>query len=176
MRCTIVVSESIAIRRIRRAILAQHGLPPLVRSPVLTCRAYYPGGSLRVHLSAASPDRAAFPVERPSRRPQLPFRGLFRLHTRCGPSIRSTAKSGLCRSAQTRPVTQPSLLPATRPTDHCPGGTFTREANAPFRAHLSGRTFRREAIRRLESRVGAEVAGRTGSCFSINGHLAERLM
>ena len=32
-------------------------------------------------------------------------------------------------------VTQPSLLPATGPTDHCPGGTCTHEVNAPFGAH-----------------------------------------
>jgi hypothetical protein len=35
-----------------------------------------------------------YPVLRPGRRPRLPFRGLLRLHTSYGPSIRSTAQGG----------------------------------------------------------------------------------
>jgi hypothetical protein len=85
-----------------------------------------------VHLSAASPERAAFPVLWAGRRPQLPFRGLLRLHTHYGPSIRSTAQGGLCRRASIRTVTQPHRLPATGPTDHCPGGTSTHKVIAPF--------------------------------------------
>ena len=119
-----------------------HGSPPLTRSPVSTCCAPYPGGPVQVHLSAASPNRAAFPVLRPGRRPQLPFRGLLRLYTRYGPSIRSTARSGLCRRASTRTVTHPSRLPATGPTDHCPGGTSTHEVIAPFGAHQRSRRRR----------------------------------
>ena len=34
--------------RSRRATLAQHGPPPLARSPVSTCRAHYPGGPVQV--------------------------------------------------------------------------------------------------------------------------------
>ena len=120
---------------VEAATLVTHGSPPLARSPVSTCRAHYPGGPVQVHLSAASPNRAAFPELWAGRRPQLPFRGLLRLYTRYGPSIRSTAQGGLCRRASTRPVTQPNRLPATGPTDHCPGGTSTHEVIAPFGAH-----------------------------------------
>jgi len=111
------------------------GLPrlrgPLSRRAVPT----YPGGPVQVHLSAASPDRAAFPVIWPGRRPQLPFRGLLRLHTRYRPSIRSPAPGEVGRRASTRPVAQPHRLPATGPTDHCPGGTCTHKETAPFGAH-----------------------------------------
>jgi len=125
---------------VEAATPVQHGSPPLARSPVSTCCAHYPGGPAQVHMSAASQDRAAFPDFAAGRRPRLPFRGLLRLHSRYGPSIRSTAQGGLCRRAQTQPVTQPSLLPATGPTDHCPGGTCTHKVNAPFGAHVESKT------------------------------------
>src|SRR5580658_3595118 len=51
------------------ATLVTHGSPPLTRSPVSTCCARYPDGPVPVHLSAASPNRAGFPVLRPGRRP-----------------------------------------------------------------------------------------------------------
>ena len=79
---------------VEAATLAQHGPPPLARSSVSTCRAHYPGGPVQVRLSAASPDRAAFPELRAGRRPQLPFRGLLRLHSHYGPSSRSPARGG----------------------------------------------------------------------------------
>ena len=122
-------------RIVEAATLVTRGSPPLARSPVSTCRAHYPGGPVQVHLSAASPNRAAFPVLRPGQRPQLPFRGLLRLHTRHGPSIRSAAQGGVCRRAPIQPVAQPNRLPATGPTDHCPDGTYTHEVIAPFGAH-----------------------------------------
>ena len=79
---------------VEAATLAQHGPPPLARSPVSTCRAHYPGGPVQVRLSAASPDRAAFPELRAGRRPQVPFRGLLRLHSHYRPSSRSPARGG----------------------------------------------------------------------------------
>ncbi len=60
-------------------------------------------------------------------------------------------------TSQTQPVTQPSLLPVTWPTDHCPGGTFTRKVNAPFGAHLLGRTLSAEAAGKQRRRP-VEVA------------------
>src|SRR5271165_4317483 len=122
---------------VEAATLVRNGSSPLARSPVATCRAHYPGGPVQVHLSAASPDRAAFSELRAGRRPQLPFRGLLRLHTRYGPPIRSTAQGGLCRRASIRTVARPRRLPATGPTDHCPGGTCTHKVIAPFGAHRS---------------------------------------
>jgi len=127
--------EPMPLRTVEAATLVQRGSPPLAQPPVSTCRAPYPGGPIQVHLSAASPDRAAFPELRAGRRPQLPFRGLLRLHTRYGPSIRSAARGGVCRRASMRPVTQPHRLPATGPTDHCPDGTCTHKVITPFGAH-----------------------------------------
>jgi hypothetical protein len=137
---------------VEAATLVQHGPPPLTRSPVSTCCAHYPGGPLQVRLSAASPDRAAFPELWAGRRPQLPFRGLLRLHSRYGPPIRSAAQGDVCRRASILSVARPHRLPATGPTDHCPGRTCTHKVIAPFGAH---RSFTEEAM--IASR-GAHIA------------------
>src|SRR3954464_6416865 len=68
---------------------------PVTRVTLPACRAHYPGGPRRVRLSVASPPRAAFPEIQAGRRPRLLFRGLLRLHSRYGPSDRSTARGGL---------------------------------------------------------------------------------
>ena len=131
------------LRIVEAATLARHGAPPLARSPVATCRAHYPGGPVQVRVSAASLVRAAFPDIWAGRRPRLPFRGLLRLHSRYGPSVRSTARGGLCHGASIRPVTHSHRPSATGPTDHCPGGTFTHEVIAPFGAHQRHRGTQR---------------------------------
>jgi hypothetical protein len=141
---------------VEAATLAQHGPPPLARSPVSTCRAHYPGGPVQVRLSAASPDRAAFPELRAGRRPQLPFRGLLRLHSHYGPSSRSPARGGLCRRASIQPIAQLSRLPATGPTDHCPGGTCTHKVIAPFGAHRSFTEKKIMRFARCSIAVGAK--------------------
>jgi hypothetical protein len=110
---------------VEAATLAICGSPPITWLTVSTCGAHYPGGPAQVHLSAASQDRAAFPELRAGRRPQLPFRGLLRLHSRYRPSICSTARGGLCRRASIQPVARPNRLPATGPTDRYPDETFT---------------------------------------------------
>jgi hypothetical protein len=46
------------------------GSPPITRSVFPTCRAHYPGGPERVHLSIASPSHAAFPHRQQGRRPR----------------------------------------------------------------------------------------------------------
>ena len=60
------------------------------------------------------PDRAAFPVEQKGRRPHLHFRGLLRLHSRCGLQGCSSTQSGLCHEASIRPVTWPDRPSATK--------------------------------------------------------------
>ena len=91
--------QTLPCSTVEAATLFSRGSPPLAPSPVSTCRAPYPGGPVRVPLSAAAPDRAAFPELRAGRCPQLLGRGLLRLHTRCGPSIRSPARGEVCRGA-----------------------------------------------------------------------------
>ena len=108
---------------------------PVTRVTFPACRAHYPGGPQRVHLSVASPPRAAFPEIQAGRRPRRLFRGLLRLHSRYGPSDRSTAQGGLCHEASTRLVAQTGRSSATRSTDNSLGGTFLHWWRAP-----SGRT------------------------------------
>ena len=146
---------------VEAATLVQHGPPPLTRSPVSTCCAHYPGGPLQVRLSAASPDRAAFPELWAGRRPQLPFRGLLRLHSRYGPSIRSAAQGDVCRRASILSVARPHRLPATGPTDHCPGRTCTHKVIAPFGAHRSftEKAYRASALGARRFAPGVRDAG-----------------
>ena len=54
---------------VEAATLIPHGSPPITQPTVSTCRAPYPDGPVRVHLPAASPNRAAFPILRLGRRP-----------------------------------------------------------------------------------------------------------
>ncbi len=131
---------------VEAATLAQHGPPPLARSPVSTCRAHYPGGPVQVRLSAASPDRAAFPELRAGRRPQLPFRGLLRLHSHYGPSSslarpRRTLSQGFDPAdCSTEP---PASYRANRPL---PGWDLHPQGDSPLRGAPE---FRREGKQRF---------------------------
>jgi hypothetical protein len=46
---------------VEAATLAHHGSPPITRLTLATCRAHYPDGPERVHLSVASPLHAGLP-------------------------------------------------------------------------------------------------------------------
>jgi hypothetical protein len=102
--------------------------------------------------------------------------------TRYGPSIRSLTQGEVCRRASIQPVTQPNRLPDYRPTDHCPGGTFTHEVIASFGKHRRSQSFRGDecvfpgeaeapastdsAIRALSFAWLPGVAGPPGLCNS----------
>ena len=96
------------------ATLMPPGLPRLPASPFRRAVPTYPGGPRRVHLSVASPPRAAFPVIQAGRRPRLHFRGLLRLHSRYGPPDRSAAQGGLRHEASACPVARTDRSSATR--------------------------------------------------------------
>src|SRR3954447_20158700 len=108
---------------------------PVTRVTLPACRAHYPGGPRRVHLSVASPPRAAFPVIQAGRRPRLRFRGLLRLHSRYGPSDRSTAQGGLRHEASTSPVARTDRSSATRSNRQLSGWLLP-----PLVTRPSGRT------------------------------------
>src|SRR5918911_4783872 len=110
---------------------------PVTRVTLPACRAPYPGGPQRVRPSVASPPRAAFPEIQTGRRPRLHFRGLLRLHSRYGPSDRSTAQGGLRHEASIRPVARPNRSSATRAVDNSLDGSFLHWRYAP-----SGRTVK----------------------------------
>ena len=97
------------------------GLPPITQIAFSTCRAHYPGGSIRFfglvhdalpHL-ALSRIALAFPEQRAGRHPQPSFRGLLKLHSRYGLQICSPTLCGLRHEA---PI--PSVNPAKRPVSY----------------------------------------------------------
>jgi len=121
----------------RRGRYPHHdGSLPITCSALPTCRAQYPGGPQRGHLSVTSPLHAAFPDPVAGRHPQIHFRGLLRLHARYGPLDCSAAQGDLCHKAPIRPVAQPNRLSATRATDFSPDGIFLHWCYTP-----SGRTL-----------------------------------
>ena len=110
-------------------------------------------------MTAASPDRAAFPELQAGRRPRLPFRGLPRLHTRYGLSSRSPAQAEVCSGASTGPVARPSRLPAAAPNRPLPGWDFHPRGERALRGapkrHGSARRERAStASCRLPTRSG----------------------
>src|SRR5215472_10166458 len=124
---TMVLSDSRRSRRptptLRSLPSPMTGLPRLPESPFQRAVPNTPADQTGARVGCF-PARAAFPESQAGRRPQLHFRGLLRLHSRYGPLDRSTAQGGLCRKASTWSVTQPSRLPATRPTDNYLDGTY----------------------------------------------------
>ncbi len=121
------------------ATLVPSGPPQITRITLPTCRAQYPGGPGRVHMSVASPSRAAFPVSQAGRHPRLHFRGLLRLHSNYGPLDRSTAQGGLCHRASIHPVTRTNRLPATRSNRQLSGWFLPPLVIRAFWAHVESR-------------------------------------
>src|SRR5262249_27819362 len=107
---------------VEAATLARDGSPPIARITLSGVPCPLPRRTKRVHMSISFPVRATFPVIQAGRRPHLHFRGLLELHSRYGPSDRSTAQGGLCHEASIRPVAQPNRSPATRSIDNSLGG------------------------------------------------------
>jgi hypothetical protein len=93
----------------------------VTRTTMRTCRAHYPGGSKRVHVSIASPSHAAFPELWAGRHPHCPFRGLLRLHSRYGRHACSTARHAEGVRCTTRPLSRGfdgAGCPATPPVSY----------------------------------------------------------
>ena len=112
----------------------QTGLPRLPEPPFQRAVPTTPADRMGAGVDCF-PIHAAFPVIQAGRHPHHHFRGLLRLHSRYGPSDRSTAQGGLCHEASARPVTRPSRSSATGSIDNSPGEIFLHWRFAP-----SGRT------------------------------------
>src|SRR5262245_52293600 len=84
---------AVAFRNVEAATLATDGSPPITRTTFPTCRAYYPGGSSGCPCRLLPAPVGAFPVWQVGRHPHCHFRGLLRLHSRYGPSDRSTTSA-----------------------------------------------------------------------------------
>ena len=120
------------------------GEPRMIGSPLITrvalpaCRAHYPGGSERVHVSGfPSPLRTAFPVAQAGRLPHRYFRGLLGLHSRYGPLARSATQGGLCHRAPAHPVARLSCLSTTRSNRLLSRWNLPPLATRPFGAHCA---------------------------------------
>jgi hypothetical protein len=108
---------------VEAATLAQDGSPPLPASPFRRAVPNTPADRTGAFIDFF-PIRAAFPVLQAGRHPHLYFRGLLRLHSRYGPSDRSTAQGGLRHEASIQPVTRPNRSSATRAIDNSLDGSF----------------------------------------------------
>src|SRR5438445_1397015 len=87
-------------------------------------------------------DPAAFPVRMAGRRSQRPFRGLLRLHSRCGPSTRRPTHGGPMSPELQRFGCPPRRLGSYRdvPTISRTGLSPARDT-APFAAHIRTRVY-----------------------------------
>ena len=158
------------LMRCRGRYPRQRRVSLVARTTMRTCRAHYPGGSERVHVSIASPFHAAFPKLWVGRHPHCPFRGLLRLHSRYGPHARSTAQGGLCHGASTGPVARPRRPSATSSIDNSLGGTLLHRCFAPSRrTRVSGhpRSFRSAVALCLFT--GQHCLGQRTSSFDATG-------
>ncbi len=118
---------------VEAATLNQHGPPPFARYPVSTCCAPYPGRLLWVHLSAASPNHAAFPVFRPGRRPRLSLSRPAQASHMLRP-VDSLGRPGRPLSQGFDPANYSTKPPASyRANRPLPDGTSTHKATAPHR-------------------------------------------
>ena len=99
---------------VEAATLMPNGSPPITRLTLPTCRAHYPDGPERVHLSVASPLRSGLPrysggsasmtsLSRPAQT-SLALRPAGLLNRLCG----------LCHEASIQPVTRLNRSSATR--------------------------------------------------------------
>jgi hypothetical protein len=104
------LSETQAGRRPRDGVgipSTNSGFPPITQTAFSTCRAHYPGGSVRCCrlIYSALPRRVSsrtaltFPERRAGRHPHLSFRGLLKLHSRyglriCSPTLQWTLSRG----------------------------------------------------------------------------------
>jgi hypothetical protein len=79
---------------------------------------------------------AAFPVIQAGRRPQLHFRGLLRIHSRCGPRLRSKGHALLCPRGSGNPGC----------SDHLPGSYRVEPTTPPAELSSAGNQRLRGAL------------------------------
>ena len=120
---------------VEAATLVPNGHPPITRLTLPTCRAHYPDGPERVHLSVASPLHSGLPrysggsasmtsLSRPAQT-SLALRPAGLLNRLCG----------LCHEASIRPVTRPNRSSATRSYRQLPGWILPPLVNRAVGAH-----------------------------------------
>ena len=102
-----------ACRDVEAATLARDGLPRLPEPPFRRAVTTTPADREGARVDCF-PARAAFPKWQEGRHPHRHFRGLLRLHSRCGPPDRAASEGDLCHEAPALPVTRPSRSSATR--------------------------------------------------------------
>ena len=108
---------------------------PVTRLTFPACRAHYPGGSRRVHVSIASPLTRPSPFCRRVGIRTSTFEACsgFTHVTAC--RIAQPPKGGLCHEASARPVTRSSRSSATRAYRQLPGWILPPLVNRAVGAH-----------------------------------------
>src|SRR4051795_10575256 len=96
---------------------------PVTRITFPACRAHYPGGSRRVHLSIASPLTRPSPLCRRVGIRTSTFEACSGFTHVTARRIAQPPRGGLCHEASIRLVTHPNRSSATRAIDNSPGGT-----------------------------------------------------
>ena len=89
----------------------------------------------QVRASVSSLPVKAFPVLQAGRHPQLHFRGLLRVHSRCGPLARSPTHGGFCLRASAFKVTLACRLTANESNRKLPMWNFHPLASRALVAH-----------------------------------------
>src|SRR6476659_7787267 len=97
--------------------------PTPARSAVPACRAHYPGGSRRVHVSIASPLTRPSPFCRRVGIRTSTFEACSGFTHVTARRIAQPPRGGLCHEASIRLVTHPNRSSATRAIDNSLGGS-----------------------------------------------------
>ena len=109
----------------------------VARQCVCACCAHYPGGRIVVAGRVLGRSWQPSPIKRRLGARIMPFRGLLRLHSRCGPhTCRPTFRGPVLGAPTGRSPFPPSKLLPGCPDDF-PGRTSTGDTIVPFRGtHL----------------------------------------
>jgi len=145
----------------RLTLLAHRGRSPVLRPDAcLRAAPSTPASGLVLSGRLLGPAPAAFAVLMAAQRSHLGFRGLLRLHTRCGPHACQPAYADSCPRGFNGSVTLPAARVATRVYRQLPGlnshqlhqGTFT----APIKMHQNAAPENTPGMSALaRQRVGA---------------------
>src|SRR5947209_5097435 len=144
------------IEDVEGATFTTPGSPAITQFTVLTCRAHYPGGSNRCTYRCL-PCPCCLPRLSGESASAINFRGLLKLHARCGLSDCCPPKADICPEAPAQPVTRPSRSVATMLIDNYMDGSSLHWRTAPLRRTDNPWAAFRKPRTRAGSRFGNQT-------------------